>query len=912
MALKPTNAILLPDTPAFALGLRHGVVVSGDGEIDTFPLPEAARLLTEGMSPIICHGPMIGRRLSTGPFQCLDILELFAFVRPAEFTLPTIRGLADVLGLPIPMSLEHEAETLLRATHHLLGELSGTGDTQGRNIAWAMHRGGWGWAPFVVAAYGEGTAPHSRNLTDGLRVWQRLPEWEDGPPPLPPGNHPVSARESTDRLREILGSGAEKRRQQMDYAKASAKAFAPRNREGEPQVVLAEAGTGVGKTLGYIAPASIWAEKNEGTVWISTFTRNLQRQLDGELDRLHPGAQEKEQRVVIRKGRENYLCLLNFEEALRRLPLQGATGITALGIMARWIVATRDGDMVGGDFPSWLLDLFGRTATLDLTDTRGECIYSACAHYSRCFVEHTVRRAKRADIVVANHALVMIQAAMGGDDGTYPLRYVFDEGHHLFDASDAAFSALLSGRETAELRRWLVGAEEGSRSRSRGLKTRLEDLIAGDKEAEEALDEVMRAAHSLPGPAWPQRIGGGQPVGPAETFLALVRQQVYARDGDQGGGYDLETETHPVVPDLIEAASKLEAALSRLSHPLGALIKSLAALLDEDSDGLETAQRSRIDSLIRSIERRGLQQILAWRSMLDGLRHETPDDYIDWFGVERIAGRDFDVGFHRHWIDPTRPFAETVVDPAHGVLITSATLRDRTDDDVADWHSAQTRTGAHYLASPPMLDTQLSPFDYPNNTRVLIVGDVNRNNGDAVSAAYRDLFLAAGGGGLGLFTAISRLRGVHGRIQSALDDAGIQLLAQHVENMDTGTLVDIFRAEEHACLLGTDAVRDGVDVPGNSLRLIVFDRVPWPRPTIVHKARRSHFGGRAYDEMLTRLKLKQAYGRLLRRATDKGVFVMLDRGLPTRLTSAFPDGVEVERIGLAEAISITREFLSED
>ena len=63
------------------------------------------------------------------------------------------------------------------------------------------------------------------------------------------------------------------------------------------------------------------------------------------------------------------------------------------------------------------------------------------------------------------------------------------------------------------------------------------------------------------------------------------------------------------------------------------------------------------------------------------------------------------------------------------------------------------------------------------------------------------------------------------------------LLAQHIYPLDTGTLVDIFRSEENACLLGTDAVRDGIDVPGRALRLIVYDRVPWPRPTILHKAR---------------------------------------------------------------------------
>jgi len=902
---------VLPDGPTCAVSLRHVVVLTPDGEVETLTAAQFRSRLDQFPVPILCHRRMVTRRLATGKFPCLDILELFAFVRPAEFCLPTIRGIAEVLGLALPLTLEHEAETLFHATRSLLQELATKADPASQKIAWAMHRAGWSWGPYVIAALGETIVPQPRALSDGLQVWRYLPEWEDGPPPVPPSNFQISPEDAARRLRELLGQGAEKRQQQIAYTHVSAAAFAARNQAGDPRVVLAEAGTGVGKTLGYIAPASLWAEKNGGTVWISTFTRNLQRQLDGELDRLHPEPREKKQRVVIRKGRENYLCLLNFEDAVRRGPLQDATGLVALGLIARWILATRDGDMIGGDFPAWLLDLFDRNPLQELTDTRGECIYSACTHYGKCFVEHTVRRAKKADIVVANHALVMIQAALGGDDGNHPLRYVFDEGHHLFDAADVAFSAVLSGRETAELRRWLLGPEEGSRSRSRGLKMRMEDLIGDDQPALESLGEILRTARQLPGPAWHQRIGGGVPVGPAEKFLSVVRQQVYARDGDAQGGYDLETETSPTVPGLLEIAADLQDALKNLLLPLTALIKSLATQLDAGSDSLEPAQRSRIEALIRSLQRRGLQQITAWRSMLDALHHQTPDDFVDWFSVERSGGRDFDVGFHRHWLDPTRPFTRTVIEPAHGALITSATLRDRTGDETADWRTAQNRTGADYLASPPVQDAQISPFDYGAHTRVFVISDVNRNNADAVSAAYRDLFMAAGGGGLGLFTAISRLRGVHNRIQDAMDDAGIPLLAQHVDAMDTGTLVDIFRAEDNACLLGTDAVRDGVDVPGRSLRLIVFDRVPWPRPSILHKARRTHFGGRAYDDMLTRLRLKQAYGRLLRRATDRGVFVMLDSGLPSRLATAFPEGVEIERLGIADAIRRTGAFLSE-
>ena len=173
----------------------------------------------------------------------------------------------------------------------------------------------------------------------------------------------------------------------------------------------------------------------------------------------------------------------------------------------------------------------------------------------------------------------------------------------------------------------------------------------------------------------------------------------------------------------------------------------------------------------------------------------------------------------------------------------------------------------------------------------------------------RELFLAAGGGGLGLFTAIRRLRAVYERVAAPLAEKGLSLYAQHIDPLEVGALVDIFRAEEDACLLGTDAVRDGVDVPGRSLRLLVFDRVPWPRPDLLHKARRQRFGGKGYDDAIARARIAQAFGRLIRRADDKGVFVMLDAAAPTRLFSSLPEGVQLQRVGLVEAIEATAEFL---
>jgi ATP-dependent DNA helicase DinG len=110
-------------------------------------------------------------------------------------------------------------------------------------------------------------------------------------------------------------------------------------------------------------------------------------------------------------------------------------------------------------------------------------------------------------------------------------------------------------------------------------------------------------------------------------------------------------------------------------------------------------------------------------------------------------------------------------------------------------------------------------------------------------------------------------------------------------------------------------MRDGVDVPGRALRLVVFERTPWPRPDILHRERRVHLSGgdpKSYDDRIVRLRLRQAFGRLIRRASDRGVFVLLDRLVPTRVMSAFPEGVVVRRVGMAQAIAETAAFLRRD
>ena len=910
--------ILLPDAMSLVAGHGRGGVLTRDGELLTVSEAEVAVLLREQGAPLVVHAPATFSRLGIKGGAAYDLLELFAFVMPARGVAPTPRGLALALDLGVPEGLEGGAAALPGIAEALLARLA-AGASLARqahagSLAALMGAAGWGWAPMVLAALGQVGAKAGAR---GLRVWEDLPKWEEEAPLPAPGSMPVGAGEARARLAAMLGAGAEQRPGQADYASAAARAFAPREVAGEPHVVLAEAGTGTGKTLGYVAPASLWAERNGGAVWVSTFTRHLQRQVNGELARLYPDAEERRRRVVVRKGRENYLCLLNFQEIAGSLGVASATTVP-LGLVARWAMATGDGDVSGGDLPGWFPELFGGRLIPNIADRRGECIHGACQHYRTCFVEHTVRRARGASLVVANHALVMAQAAWGGlEDADVPTRYVFDEGHHIFDAADSAFSAELSGTEAALMRRWLLGAEDGpggkKGGRAKGLGPRLETMVGEHVNLVPLLPEALAAARVLPGAGWSGRLSG-EASGVTERFLHAVRGQVLARAGVEG---EMVAGLYPVTEGLAAAAGDLAAGLRGILVPLRGLVGALEEVLETKGEALESEERRRVEAAVRMIKRRAVERLGAWLAMLGAVGEAAPEpgvrpEHLYQVSVVKWEGRDGDAVLARHWLDPTIPFAAAVVGPAHGMVITSATLRDSGGEAEASWAAAEARVGASHLALPAVRVSVASPFDYGAQTRAFVVSDVGPDAA-SLAGAYRALFLASGGGGLGLFTAIKRLREVHGRIAGAMDEAGLMLLAQHVDAMDNATLVDVFRTEVDSCLLGTDAMRDGVDVPGRALRLVVFDRMPWPRPDLLHRERRVHLSGgdpRGYDDSKARLRLRQAFGRLVRTAGDRGVFVLLDRRAPSRLMSAFPAGVMVRRAGLAEVVGEVGAFLA--
>ena len=412
--------------------------------------------------------------------------------------------------------------------------------------------------------------------------------------------------------------------------------------------------------------------------------------------------------------------------------------------------------MIGGDLPAWLLDLLGRGRITRLADRRGECIYSACEHYRKCFVERTIRRARQADIVIANHALVMIQAAMGGlDDGTRPLRYVFDEGHHLFDAADSAFGAHLSGVEASDLRRWLLGAEGRRGSRARGLERRLGDLLGEDPEAQQALRRLLSWRSNCPrptgrrglptAPCWGRprnsspwcasrcaRAASGEDQGFGQECDVRPAQSRRARGGrpaGRGAGADARPGAQ---------AARRRCAPSSKARPTSSSRASARA---------SRAWRARSPTAASSPWRRGAPCCAACTTMPDpGLRRlvrhrEEPEPrdrcrHVPPLSRSHRAFREFG--------DPKPRTARSSPRPPCAIRwACRPPPTTRTPDALADWMVAEARTGTRHLAAPAMRAAMASPFDYADATRVLIVRDVKRDDADQVAAAYRELFLAA-------------------------------------------------------------------------------------------------------------------------------------------------------------------------
>ncbi|QYU67066.1 hypothetical protein J4558_19215 [Leptolyngbya sp. 15MV] len=306
---------MLAPLPLPALHASHAGTWLRDAGGVTRACSKGEAIMAAADTPVLLlNAPLVASRLGYPDLSGLDLLELYAFIHPARFCVPTANGLAHALGIEEPESDDAVPALLQRAAAALVATCRSDGWAE-REGAWSalqsLMRLRWPWAQVL--------APHLAQPERAERwLFSRLPEWEEAAERPQPAQVTLAPAEIETQLDHLTGTGSERREGQRDYARAAGKVFAPRAARGAPHVLLAQAGTGIGKTLGYLAPASLWAAASGGTTWVSTYTKNLQRQLRAEARRAWPERRGDGTRpVVVRKGRENYLCLLNLEDALQ-------------------------------------------------------------------------------------------------------------------------------------------------------------------------------------------------------------------------------------------------------------------------------------------------------------------------------------------------------------------------------------------------------------------------------------------------------------------------------------------------------------------------------------------------------------------------------------------------------------------
>lgn len=611
----------------------------------------------------------------------------------------------------------------------------------------------------------------------------------------------------------------------------------------EDAVVCAEAGTGVGKSFAYLLPAMAWAVANDERVVISTATINLQHQLFDKDIPLVASAMRKKVKAVLIKGRSNYLCLRRLADAMAERELFPEEG-QDLQAIAAWAETTKTGSR--SDLP-FLPDEGVWSRVCSESDT---CLAARCPDRERCFVLALRREAAEARILVVNHHLLFADLAArdsgAGYDGTVVLppydRVIVDEAHTIEESATSFFSddfgRLGAYRQFARLYRRRRGLETG-------LALRIATMV-GEGGVDE-IAEAIRVAHD------------------ALDALDTAGMQLAASDGTFRliGAKDGSLRSILMEP-LAEARKRI-----------GILVGLVRGLLDRLSD--EDAEDQAVwetKAVLRRIE--GIGAVCGRFLEYD----ERPDE-VFWIERRRSSKGEGWALFVATPLEVASSLRDALFSPNRTVTCVSATLT--VADSFAYWLN---RTGVSSLADRTVLDGRFpSPFPYRSAVLLAVPTDAplpeEDRYGSFVDDAVPRLILAAGGSALVLFTSYEALRSAHAASVPALEAAGLRVLKQGDD--DRSRLLASFLEDETSVLFATTSFWEGVDAPGNTLRLVIICRLPFRSPNDpVFEARREALerrGGNAFMELSLPeavMKFKQGFGRLMRRSSDHGAVVVLD------------------------------------
>lgn len=563
--------------------------------------------------------------------------------------------------------------------------------------------------------------------------------------------------------------------------------------------LIAESGTGTGKTFAYLVPALLSGKRT----LVSTGTRHLQDQLVRRDLKQVREALALPVRATVLKGRANYLCLERYEHRAALLPGDLRALRRDLARVERWRHTTRTGDIgeadVPEDSPVWPA----------LTSTVDNCLGAKCAHFDACFVNRARREAAQADVLVVNHHLFCADLALK-EDGFGQLLpgfevFIFDEAHQLPQVASNQLGTTVSGRQLADLARDVRAAELAEKSGAAGLD---------------------RAAHGVELAAATLRETLGQ--GEARLDWAQAQQR----------------------PAFVTASAGVTTALDALAEALKPAAPAGERLARAHQRALELAER--------------------WTRLCDA----RDGSWVRWL---ELTSKSFTV--NQSPLDTGAVLRGHLGGAGKAWIFTSATLA---VGGAFDHFAARIGVGE--------VDTAIwdSPFDFRRQTLLYLPPDMP----DPLAPDYTarvvgtalPVLAASAGRAFLLFTSHRALKEAY-RLMA--ETAGYTWLVQG--SAPRHELLERFRREPRAVLLGTASFWEGVDVRGPALSCVIIDKLPFAAPDDpLLRARlkaAEEAGGNPFMELQVPaavLALKQGAGRLIRDAHDRGVLVICDPRLTTR------------------------------
>jgi ATP-dependent DNA helicase DinG len=632
-------------------------------------------------------------------------------------------------------------------------------------------------------------------------------------------------------------------------------------------VGLLEAGTGVGKSLGYLVPALRWAASNRERTIVSTNTINLQEQLVGkDLPFLAGALTDQPVRFALLKGWHNYLCLLRLDQARASGNALFEEGLEReIDALHAWSKRTRDGSLADLPTPP-------RSEVWDEVAAEPDlCLRTQCPAFNDCFLFKARREAAQADVVVVNHHLLMADVAVRrasqnwGEAAVLPAytRLVVDEGHHLEDAAAAHLGTTVSRRS---LQRLFSRLER----RGKGLLPALVGRLAGSRDLLSAASLDLVASR----------------LEPAVYAARLKSSALFdVLDGLLQEGRDTVMR---LTDDFAEHSVWRAGLRTELDDTIGQIV-----LLDEGlqliRERFETATEvdETVVSLVNEIRAVCRRLEVAGDGLRAALDPQPGQPNVRWI---EARGKERAVSVTTVPLNLAPILREDLFRRAKTAVVTSATLATPAQGARNQARRFDFLAGRLGLDDPelePLTGIFDSPFDYRDQALLGVPTDIPAPNADptghfaAVGRIVVDLAGAADGGMFVLFTSHRDVRAMATELRVRGIDRRWALLVHGDESRDA--LLGRFRDAGRSILLGTSSFWEGVDVPGDALRALVIAKLPFKVPTepmtAAHCDAIQARGGDAFQEYMlphAALRLKQGFGRLIRSSTDRGVVIVAD------------------------------------